>query len=247
MSQGGARPLIVTGGTGYLGSELLRQAADRPLVATYLRSAPGGGGPTWMSLDVRDAEAVRRTIEEVRPTAVVHTAYRQDGEGARETTVGGAESVAAAAHAVGARLVHLSSDVIFDGTKPGRYTRTIPRPRSPTTGARRPMRSRAVFVRSYRNHTATILAPHARAGEPEDEAVKMKQSQCMRRLPRSLCSLATTLIFHFLIRHHKLIQPRFAIIELVFLAFFEGRTHIIPKFEFLLADDDEVSGNAAFA
>ncbi len=61
-------------------------------------------------------------MERVRPAAVIHTAYRQDGEGARETTVDGAEAVAAAAREVGARLVHLSSDVIFDGTKPGPYT-----------------------------------------------------------------------------------------------------------------------------
>jgi dTDP-4-dehydrorhamnose reductase len=119
-------PLLVTGGTGYLGAELLRQATDRPLVATHLSAAPGDGGATWLSLDVRDAGAVRQTMEEVRPTAVVHTAYRQEGAGARETTVGGAEAVAAAAHAVGARLVHLSSDVIFDGTKPGPYTEEDP-------------------------------------------------------------------------------------------------------------------------
>ena len=31
-------PLLVTGGTGYLGGELLRQAAGRPLAATYLSS-----------------------------------------------------------------------------------------------------------------------------------------------------------------------------------------------------------------
>ena len=69
-------------------------------MATHLSAAPGDGGATWLSLDVRDGEAVRRTMEEVRPSAVVHTAYRQVGEGARETTVGGAEAVAAAAHAV---------------------------------------------------------------------------------------------------------------------------------------------------
>ena len=58
---------------------------------------------------------------------MIHTAYRQDGEGARETTVDGAGAVArAAAAAVGARLVHMSSDVIFDGTKPTAYDELDP-------------------------------------------------------------------------------------------------------------------------
>ena len=62
----------------------------------------------------------------MRPAAVIHTAYRQDGDGARETTVDGAEAVAAAAREAGARLVHMSSDVIFDGRKPAPYAEDDP-------------------------------------------------------------------------------------------------------------------------
>ena len=84
-------PLLVTGGTGYLGGELLRQAAGRPLAATYLSGTPGrDAGVDWIELDVRDAAAVSALMERLRPEAVVHTAYRQEGEGARETTVDGA-------------------------------------------------------------------------------------------------------------------------------------------------------------
>jgi dTDP-4-dehydrorhamnose reductase len=117
-----AGPLLVTGGTGYLGAELLRQAGGRALAATHLTgSPPAGGAVEWARLDVRDAAAVDALVERLRPAAVVHTAYRQDGEGARETTVDGALAVATAARRAGARLVHLSSDVIFDGTKPAPY------------------------------------------------------------------------------------------------------------------------------
>ena len=55
------------------------------------------------------------------PEVVIHTAYRQDGDGAREIVVDGSENVARAATAVGARLVHLSTDVIFDGRKGAPY------------------------------------------------------------------------------------------------------------------------------
>jgi dTDP-4-dehydrorhamnose reductase len=116
---GGA--LLVTGGSGYLGSELLRQAAGRRVAATYLSRPPTGDGADWLQLDVRDADDVGRALDRLRPAAVVHTAYRQEGEGAREVTVDGAAAVAAAARATGARLLHLSSDVIFDGTKPTPY------------------------------------------------------------------------------------------------------------------------------
>ena len=87
-----AGPLLVTGGTGFLGAELLRQAGGRPLAATYLSGTPGGPeGVDWIELDVRDdgRRALARSSG-VRPAAVIHTAYRQDGEGARETTVDGA-------------------------------------------------------------------------------------------------------------------------------------------------------------
>jgi len=95
----------VTGATGFLGSELLRLAP----------------GATVERVEVRDEAAVRGLFERIRPDVVIHTAYRQDGEGAREIVVEGSENVARAAIAVGARLVHLSTDVVFDGRKGGPY------------------------------------------------------------------------------------------------------------------------------
>jgi dTDP-4-dehydrorhamnose reductase len=111
--------LLVTGGTGYLGSELLRRA---PAVGTWHTREPPAGGD-WLRLDVRDPAPVRRAVESLRPTAVIHTAYRQDD---RATTLDGAAAVAKAAALVEARLLHVSSDVIFDGTKPGQYTEEDP-------------------------------------------------------------------------------------------------------------------------
>ena len=117
-----AGSLLVTGGSGYLGGELLRQARGRPLAATYHSGSPDGPGSVdWTRLDVRDEDAVAGLVERVRPEVVIHTAYRQDGEGARQITVDGAAAVARAAAGAGARLIHLSSDVIFDGAKGSPY------------------------------------------------------------------------------------------------------------------------------
>jgi dTDP-4-dehydrorhamnose reductase len=94
--------LLVTGASGYLGSELLRRTN-----AVGISSA---------DVDIRDAAAVGALFERLGPRAVIHTAYRRDD---RATTFDGAVNVAAAA--VGARLVHLSTDVVFDGEKGAPY------------------------------------------------------------------------------------------------------------------------------
>ncbi len=68
-----------------------------------------------MRADVRDPAAMRAAAAGV--DAIVHTAYVQ-GAGEWEANVLGSESVAAAAE--GRRLVHLSSDLVFNGGR-GRY------------------------------------------------------------------------------------------------------------------------------
>jgi dTDP-4-dehydrorhamnose reductase len=64
------------------------------------------------TLDVNDGDAVMRCFLKHGPDVVVHTAYRMDD---RETNVRGAHNVALAAHRAGARLIHLSTDLVFDG------------------------------------------------------------------------------------------------------------------------------------
>ena len=121
--------LLVTGGAGYLGSELCRQAVEygHEVLATEFRSRPPHGQP--LQLDVRDAEAVERVFMRHGPDAVVHTAYVQAGPLLEPTVVRGSRAVAAAAHRAGARLVHLSTDLVFDGEQGAPYTEASePRP-----------------------------------------------------------------------------------------------------------------------
>lgn len=75
-------------------------------------------------LDVTDEDTVRRLLAEQRPKAVVNCAAYTDVDGAesdRATALAvngaGAGNVAAAAAEVGARIVHVSTDYVFDGAK----------------------------------------------------------------------------------------------------------------------------------
>ena len=111
-----SRPLLVTGGSGYLGGALLAQASS-PVVGTHLR----GESVELTRLDVRDADATAALVALLRPTAVVHTAYVQDGPEAWATNVEGSRNVATAAARAGLRLVHVSTDVVFDGLKGSPY------------------------------------------------------------------------------------------------------------------------------
>jgi dTDP-4-dehydrorhamnose reductase len=96
--------LLVTGGrSGYLGRHVARvgTAAGHEVVAVGSADC-----------DVRDPAAVAALLAAHRPDAVVHTAYVQSD---REVTADGAAHVASAAARHGARLVLVSSDVVFAG------------------------------------------------------------------------------------------------------------------------------------
>jgi dTDP-4-dehydrorhamnose reductase len=108
--------LLITGSSGYLGSELARRAPGA--TGTYLSVERPGA----VRLDVRDAAAVDRVVRELRPQAVIHTAYRETGDDAEQVNVDGSRNVAAAAASGGARLVHVSTDLVFDGALGRPYT-----------------------------------------------------------------------------------------------------------------------------
>lgn len=94
--------LLVTGGrTGYLGRHVVAAAAGHEVIAVGSTDA-----------DVRDPAAVLALVERHRPDAIVHTAYVQSDW---DVTATGAAHVALAAAQTSARLVLVSSDVVFSG------------------------------------------------------------------------------------------------------------------------------------
>jgi dTDP-4-dehydrorhamnose reductase len=116
--------LLVTGGCGYLGRELVARAAAQgwAVRATWFERPPPEGGD-WVRVDVRDEAAFAEAVDGV--DAVVHTAYRQ---GEREWDINVVGSAAVARAAARCRLVHLSTDLVFSGEHGGYREEDEPAP-----------------------------------------------------------------------------------------------------------------------
>lgn len=108
---------LVTGASGLLGSEVARQVAGRvALWGTWFSRAPAAqAGVQFVQLDVGDQNAVQDLVLRLRPQVIIHTAYRKEGPDLDRVTALGASHIAQAAAESGARLVHVSSDVLLDG------------------------------------------------------------------------------------------------------------------------------------
>jgi dTDP-4-dehydrorhamnose reductase len=107
--------LLVTGSAGMLG---------RAVAGTAARLGHDVIALTRAELDVTDAPNVARIVAAAGPRAVVNCAAFTDVDGAEASEAralrvngDGAGNVARAAAEVGARVVHVSTDYVFDGTK----------------------------------------------------------------------------------------------------------------------------------
>lgn len=161
--------LLITGGTGYLGGELVRQAQAEGwhVTATYFRHAvPADPATTWIALDVRDDRAVAAACDAAQPDVVIHTAFRQYDPDLWPVTAGGTRNIAIAARVCGARLIHLSSDVIFDGEHTAAYTERDPP--NPITGYGAAKADAERFVTEHHPNAAIVRTSLIYGFEPID-------------------------------------------------------------------------------
>jgi len=120
---------LVTGGGGRLGLALQEAMADAYPAAVFA---------TRDEIDVTDYFRLAGELERIQPTVVVNTASfthvdgcEDEPERARLGNDFGAGNVARAAAQVGARVIHVSTDLVFDGALERRYREDdLPRPLS---------------------------------------------------------------------------------------------------------------------
>ena len=128
--------VFVTGVAGQLGHDCMNELVKRGYEAVgsdVVHTAAhysGANEPTpiarmdYVQLDITDQVAVKRTIEEVKPDAIIHCAAwtavdaAEDGENKAKVhaiNVDGTRYMAEAAKAVGSKMLYLSTDYVFNG------------------------------------------------------------------------------------------------------------------------------------
>jgi dTDP-4-dehydrorhamnose reductase len=118
--------ILLTGKSGQIGSELLHLL-------------PGFGevvAPAHSEFDLLDSTNLRRVVRDVRPQLIVNAAAytavdAAETDDAKAHTINGVAPgvLAEEAKALGAAIVHYSTDYVFDGSKKSPYTETdLPNP-----------------------------------------------------------------------------------------------------------------------
>lgn len=111
--------VLITGGGGMLAYAL--ESAISPIGDVV--------GLTRKQLDITNKDAVNQTVKSIKPDIIINTAAwtnADECEKQQDTAMlinGTAVSyLAQAAHDIGAKLIHISTDYIFDGSKGSAYT-----------------------------------------------------------------------------------------------------------------------------
>ena len=109
--------MVLTGANGQVGWEITRLARDHELLAL-----------DHAALDITDARAVQRTLEESQAEVVINAAAytavdkaEQEPGQAFAVNGDGPQHLAAACHSLRIPLLHLSTDYVFDGTQSRPY------------------------------------------------------------------------------------------------------------------------------
>ena len=113
--------VCITGASGLLGRACVRAFSDTHLLTCAWSRAKAGD----LKLDLTDRNAVLGKMEEHRPELIIHTAAERrpdicenDTTQTHALNVEATQSLVEAAEHIGAVLVYVSTDYVFDGTQP---------------------------------------------------------------------------------------------------------------------------------
>ena len=122
--------LLITGAAGMLGTALVSHlAAHHHITATDRTRGYAPLGVDWRLLDLDDRPGITKLVRATDPDVLIHTAAVVDVDGcerdpdrATRVHVDATATIADAATSVGASLLYISTDSVFDGEKAQPYT-----------------------------------------------------------------------------------------------------------------------------
>lgn len=117
--------ILITGAKGMLGQELTHQLSKLPTTDYKLILTDKE------EMDITDEKAVDKVIGSANPDFIIHTAAyvevdkaEDDQELCRKINVDGTKNIAKAAQKLGATVIYISTDYVFDGKKNTPYKET---------------------------------------------------------------------------------------------------------------------------
>lgn len=124
-------PILVLGGSGFLGVQVLELCLEGDSRVTSLSRDPGSAGPTQadglqlLSLDLSVASRLESVLESLRPRLILNCAAlsrvsdcEQDSKAAHALNAAVPAKLAAYSAGQACRLIHVSTDLVFDGEAP---------------------------------------------------------------------------------------------------------------------------------
>lgn len=111
---------FITGVNGQLGYDVKRELLERGYTDIL--------APTRVDLDITNEDAVKKMIREYRPSVIFHCAAytavdkaEEEQEKCYQVNVLGTKYLTEAAKEMDAKIIYISTDYVFDGTKEGIY------------------------------------------------------------------------------------------------------------------------------
>jgi dTDP-4-dehydrorhamnose reductase len=134
--------ILITGANGLLGQKLIDLYLNKPekeILATGIGVCrhPKKGSFQYKSMDISNLEDVNRVFDEFKPNTVIHTAAMTNVDACElnkvecdRLNVQAVHNIVSASKAHHSRLIHISTDFIFDGTHGPVTEEEIPNPLS---------------------------------------------------------------------------------------------------------------------
>ena len=113
---------LVTGYKGQLGYDVVRELKKRGIIDSNIYPVD------IEQMDITDKESVMKLVTQIEPDVIFHNAAWTNVDGAEDMKEAcekvnflGTKNLVEAAARVGAKIVYISTDYVFDGTKDGMY------------------------------------------------------------------------------------------------------------------------------